>query len=122
VSDADVPVTTYLPVDSPFGSGLAPMAIGLQSGADGRSQVLLTSKEDGKDLVYPFEPEPMSPRTCSRREAATLVDDKRCWRVRGRRVRQLVCDQRFRQHISTRRCIPAHQAVGALYAGDTTFQ
>ena len=51
-----MPVTTYLPVDSPFGSGLAPMAIGLQSGADGRSQVLLTSKEDGEDLVYPFEP------------------------------------------------------------------
>jgi hypothetical protein len=57
VSDADAPVTAYLPVDSPFGSGLAPMTIGLQPDADGRSQVTLTIKDDdGKDLVYPFEP------------------------------------------------------------------
>jgi len=55
--DGDAPLTAYLPVDSPFDSGLTPMTIGLQPGARGRPQVTLTIKDDeGKDLVYPFEP------------------------------------------------------------------
>ena len=61
--DADVSVTAYLPVDSPFGSGLGPMTIGLQPGGDGRSQVTLTIKDDdGKDLVHPFEADGMAAR------------------------------------------------------------
>jgi hypothetical protein len=56
LSDADASVTAYLPVYSPFGSGLGPMTIGLQSGGDDRSQVTLTIKDhDGKDLDYSFE-------------------------------------------------------------------
>src|SRR5687768_7075899 len=37
LSDADASVTANLPVDSPFGSGLRPMTIGLQPGGDDRS-------------------------------------------------------------------------------------
>jgi hypothetical protein len=56
LSDADASVTANLPVDSPFGSGLGPMTIGLQPGGDDRSQVTLPIKDhDGKDLVDPFE-------------------------------------------------------------------
>jgi Beta-lactamase len=58
--DADAPVTAYLPVDPPFGEGglsPTPMTIGLQLGADGRRQVVLTiGGDDGKDLVYVYEP------------------------------------------------------------------
>ena len=58
--DADAPVTAYLPVDPPFcegGLSPTPMTIGLQLGADGRRQVMLTTEgDDGKDLVYEYEP------------------------------------------------------------------
>ena len=49
--------TAYVPVDSPFGNGLAPMVIGLQTGDDGRPQVTLTiHDDDGNDLIYLYEP------------------------------------------------------------------
>ena len=58
--EADASVPAYLPVDPPFGEGgisLTPMTISLQRGADGRRQVLLTTEgDDGKDLVYVYEP------------------------------------------------------------------
>jgi CubicO group peptidase (beta-lactamase class C family) len=55
--DATGAVTSYLPVDSPFGSGLSPMMIDLQPGAADRPVVTLTIHDDaGKDLVYPYEP------------------------------------------------------------------
>jgi CubicO group peptidase (beta-lactamase class C family) len=58
--DADAPVTAYLPVDAPFcegGLSPTPMTFGLQLGADGRPQVLLTIQDDeGENLVYRYEP------------------------------------------------------------------
>jgi CubicO group peptidase (beta-lactamase class C family) len=54
--DTEAPATAYLPVDSPFGSGLSPMTVGLEPGAGGQPRVTLTiHDDDGKDLVYPFE-------------------------------------------------------------------
>jgi hypothetical protein len=53
-------MTAYVPVDPPFcegGLSPTPMTIGLRLGADGRRQVMLTTEgDDGKDLVYVYEP------------------------------------------------------------------
>jgi CubicO group peptidase (beta-lactamase class C family) len=58
--DANAPVSAYLPVDAPFcegGLSPTPMTFGLQLGADGRPQVLLTIQDDeGENLVYRYEP------------------------------------------------------------------
>jgi CubicO group peptidase (beta-lactamase class C family) len=55
--DDGAPGTAYIPVDSPFGSGLVPMTIDLQTGDDGRLEVTLTvHDDDGNDLVYRYEP------------------------------------------------------------------
>jgi CubicO group peptidase (beta-lactamase class C family) len=58
--NVDASEATYLPVDSPFcegGLSPTPMAIGLRHGAAGRRQVTLTIEgDDGKDLVYVYDP------------------------------------------------------------------
>lgn len=60
LQDADASEATYLPVDAPFcegGLSPTPMTIGLRHGTSGRRQVTLTIEgDDGKDLVYVYEP------------------------------------------------------------------